>query len=258
MATYKKKPSKEKKVVVEQEQPEIEEHSTTAEVFDTLDETANKSEEFIMKNQKAIYGTIGVVVVCVLGYLGYQKFVSSPNETEAANELAFPKQYFTEATANEVANDSLLNLGLTGADGKLGFLDVATEYSGTKAGNLANFYAGASYLKMKDYQKAIQYLDAFKADDEIVAPSAIGAIGDSFANLEQLSEALSYYEKAAKLKVNEFSTPLFLYKAALTAMDLKEYAKAEKYFTEIKNKYPSSNEGKDIELYINKAKFAQK
>ncbi|WP_196893398.1 tetratricopeptide repeat protein [Aureivirga marina] len=258
MATYKKKPTKEKKVVVEQEQPEIEEHSTTAEVFDTLDETASKSEEFVMKNQKAIYGTIGVVVVCVLGFLGYQKFIAGPNESKAADDLAYPKQYFTEATTTEVANDSLLRLGLTGADGRFGFEDVASQYSGTKAGNLANFYAGVSYLKLKEYQKAIEFLDKFTADDEILAPTATGAIGDAFANLEQLEQALTYYEKAANLKANDFTTPLFLYKAALTAMDLNNFAKAEQYFTKIKNEYPSSNEGKDIDLYINKAKFAQK
>ena len=258
MATYKKKPSKEKTVVVEQEQQNIEEHSTTAEVFDTLDETASRSEEFVLKNQKIIYGTIGVVVVCVLGFLGYQKFVTTPNEIKAADELAFPKQYFTEATSTDVANDSLLTLGLEGTGGKFGFKDIATEYSGTKAGNLANFYAGASYLKLKDYNNAISYLDKFHANDEILAPSAIGAIGDSFANLSQLKEALSYYEKAANLKSNDFSSPLFFFKAALTAMDLNEFAKAEKYFTIIKEQYPTSSEGKDIELYINKAKFAQK
>ena len=46
MATYKKKGNKVKKG----SQAKIEDQSTTAEVFNTLDETASKSEQWIEKN----------------------------------------------------------------------------------------------------------------------------------------------------------------------------------------------------------------
>ena len=49
MATYKKKYKPKNKVEKEQN---IEEGSTTAEVFNTLDETASKTEAFVEKNQK--------------------------------------------------------------------------------------------------------------------------------------------------------------------------------------------------------------
>lgn len=75
MATYKKrgyKPKTEKEV---EEYDHVEENSTTAEVFNTLDETASKTEDFVAKNQKYIFIIIGVVAVLVLGYLGYDQFV---------------------------------------------------------------------------------------------------------------------------------------------------------------------------------------
>jgi tetratricopeptide (TPR) repeat protein len=253
MATYKKTGSK-----VKDAQKNIEDNSTTAEVFNTLDQTASKSEQFIQKNQNIIFIVLGVVVASILGYLAYQKFVKAPKEKEAANELAFPKAYFENAINNTVAADSLFTLALKGADGKYGFVDIADEYSGTKAGNLANYYAGISYLRLKQYKEAIDYLEDFSSKDELLGPVAKGAIGDAFADINQPQDAFDYYIKAAELKDNNFSTPLFLFKAGNTAMELENYSKAQELFERIKNDYPNATEAQNIDIYINKAAFASK
>lgn len=255
MATYKKKYKAKNKA----EQQQVEEmESTTAEVFNTLDETANKSEEWIEKNSKPLFIGLIVVAALILGTLAYNKFIAEPTEKEASNELAFPRKYFDQAvTSSGVAIDSLLNLGLEGADGKYGFIDIASTYSGTKAGNLANYYAGVSYLKLNKYEDAIASLSKFDSNDELLGPVALGAIGDAFADIDQPEEALEYYEKAANKKDNDFTAPLFLYKAAQTAMSLKEYSKAESLFTKIKKNYSKSDQGTDIDKFINSAKYAQ-
>lgn len=254
MATYKKRGYKPKNKKEEQVQ---EMDSTTAEVFNTLDETASKSEQWIEKNSKTLFMALVAIVVVFLAFLGYNKYVVEPNETEASNELAFPRKYFDEAATAGSGIDSLLNLGLEGADGKYGFLDIAKSYSGTNAGNIANYYAGISYLQMKQYDKAIEYLSKFDSDDEVLGPVALGAIGDAFSDIDQQEDALEYYEKAANKKANEFTTPLFLYKAGQTAMLLKKYDKAEQLFTQIKEKYSKSDQGKDIEKFIYAAKYAE-
>ncbi|AOW19975.1 tetratricopeptide repeat protein [Urechidicola croceus] len=256
MATYKKRGNKKVKNEVGDIKTAIEENSTTAEVFNTLDETASRSEEWVIKNQKNIFIVLGLIVASILGYLAYQNLVSEPNEKVAANELAFPKKYFEQANAANVAKDSLYTLGLEGGEGKFGFIDIADEFSGTKAGNLANYYAGISYLKMKNYQDAIEYLDKFSSEDDILGPVAKGAIGDAFSDLEQYDSALEYYEAAANLRDNDFSTPLFLFKAANMALDLGKSDKALAMFERIKNSYPKSEEAKNIDIYINKAKYA--
>ncbi len=255
MATYKKKGFKPKN---QKEQQAIDTNSTTAEVFNTLDDTASRSEQWIEKNSKPLFYSLVVVIVLILGFLGYNKYIIEPQEEEASNELSFPRKYFNDAsTASNYEVDSLLQLGLDGADNKYGFLDIASVYSGTKAGNIANYYAGISYLKMKDYQKAIEYLSKFSSDDELLGPTAIGAIGDAFADINQLEDALGYYEMAANEKENSFTSPLFLFKAGVIAMDLGKYSKAENLFNQIKEKYYSSEQAKDIDKYINSAKYAQ-
>ncbi len=254
MATYKKRGSKPKD---KRGQQAADMQSTTAEVFNTLDETASKSEQWIEKNSKPLFYGLVIVIVLILGFLGYNKYVVEPTELKASNELAFPRKYFDEASTAGSGVDSLLQLGLDGADGKYGFLDIASEFSGTKAGNVANYYAGVSYLKMKEYQKAIDYLSKFDSDDELLGPIALGAIGDAFSDIDQPEEALDYYEKAANKKDNEFSSPLYLMKAGKVAMELGKFSKAEKLFTKIKEKYPTTELGRDIDKYISSAKYAQ-
>jgi tetratricopeptide (TPR) repeat protein len=255
MATYKKKGFKPKD---NKSQQSIDMQSTTAEVFNTLDDTASKSEQWIEKNSKLLFYSLVIVILLILGFLGYNKYVIEPQETAASNELSFPRKHFNEAnTAAGSDIDSLLQLGLDGVDNKFGFLDISAQYNGTKAANIANYYAGVSYLKMKEYQKAIEYLSKFNSDDELLGPTALGAIGDAFADIDQAEDALDYYEKAANKKDNEFTTPLFLFKAGRTAMDLGQFSKAEKIFTKIKENYPSTDPGKDIDKYINSAKYAQ-
>ena len=146
MATYKKRGYKPK---TEKEKIEnIEEGSTTAEVFNTLDESANRTEEWVVKNQNYIFGVVGVVALVVLGIMGYNRFIAEPNAKEAMNEMATAQEYFNEAMTNTTAQDSLFNLALNGAEGKFGLLDIIEEYGSTPAGNLANYYAGTAYLNM--------------------------------------------------------------------------------------------------------------
>jgi tetratricopeptide (TPR) repeat protein len=144
----------------------------------------------------------------------------------------------------------LFNAALNGVDGKYGFIKIANEYSGTDAGNLANFYAGVSYLNLGKNTEAITSLDKFKSDDLILSTQAVGLIGDAFAQKNQLKEALEYYIKAAEMNANEMTTPIFLLKAGQTALTLGQKAEALKYFTEIKDKYESAPEARNIDGLI--------
>lgn len=238
--------------------------STTKEVFETLDITASRSEKWLEKNKKFIIAFIVIVALIAVGYMGYEKYILQPKEIEASNELAFPKKYFEAALTDKnlesqlALRDSLLNLGLNGADGKFGFLDIADTYGTTKAGNLAEYYAGISYLKMRDYKNAVTHLGNYSSSDELLAPVALGAIGDAFAEINQLDDALDYYVKAADAKQNEFTAPLFLFKAGETALNLGKASQALGYFEKIEKNYPKSDQAKDIGYYINKAKYTTK
>ena len=250
MATYNKRGYKPK--TKEEKVEEVEQHSATAEVFNTLDETASKTEDFVAKNQKYIFIIIGIVAALVLGYLGYKEFIAKPKQVTAMNDMFQAQKYFNDAV-NGTAKDSLFTLALKGGEGKFGMLDIIKEHSGTPAANLANYYAGTAYLQLKDYKKAIEHLSDFESDDEILAPLAKGNIGDAFAQLNQSDDALDYYEKAFEMRNNEYTTPMYLYKAGAIALDLGKADKALEYFNRIKEEFPNSSEASTIEVFIGKA-----
>ncbi|WP_411768095.1 tetratricopeptide repeat protein [Winogradskyella sp. A3E31] len=251
MATYKKRGYKPKSQKEKEEN--IEEGSTTAEVFNTLDESASKTEEWVVKNQNLIFGIVGLAAVIVLGIMGYNRFIAEPNAKEAMNEMTTAQEFFDEAMTNTTQKDSLLNLSLTGANGKYGMLDIIEEYGSTPAGNLANYYAGTAYLNMNKYQEAITYLSDFSSDDIMLSAISKGAIGDAFVQLDQKEEGLEYYEKAIKANANEFTTPMYLMKAARTAMDLGDNEKALKYLVRIKEEFSTSTEAAQVDVLIGKA-----
>jgi tetratricopeptide (TPR) repeat protein len=253
MATYSKrgyKAPKEKEVKDTVEEVQVDENdSTTAGVFSTLDETASLTENWVARNQKIIIGLVAGVAILTVGYLAYQKFIAAPKQDEAANEMFVAQQNFQKAT-DGVASDSLYKLSLNGSEGKFGFIKIADEYSGTDAGNLANYYAGMAYLNTGKYAEAIDFLSKFKSEDIVLNAMAKGAIGDAYSQQNKPKEALENYVKAAEVNKNDFTTPRFLLKAGKTALTLGNKEEALKYFTDIKDNYDATPEAASVDVLI--------
>jgi TolA-binding protein len=256
MATYKKKGyKKEKKNVEELDYLVKDGESTTAEVFSSLDESASKIELFIEKNQKWIFAGLIAIIVAVGAYMLYDSNIKKPHEQDAVNNLVKAQEFFDKAINEKDDKIALENFdkALNGADGKYGFKQVSEKFSGTKAGNLSNYYMGMIYLKKGDFKDAVSYLSKFEGNDDILKPTALGSIGDAFLELEQNADALTYYEKAAKASDNVFTTPKYYLKAGKLALETGDKAKAKAFFTIIKDKYGKSKEAKDIDIYIAQA-----
>ena len=81
------------------------------------------------------------------------------------------------------------------------------------------------YLKMNDYPNSIKYLSEFSSDDILLSSLATGSIGDAFSELNQFDDALDYYVKASKSN-NNYSSPMYLFKAGTVAMRLNKFNKA--------------------------------
>lgn len=210
-----------------------------------VEEALGKSEQFIEKNQNLLmYIIIGIIVV-VLGYFGYQKFVVAPKEASAQEQIYMAQKYFD--------SDSL-NRALYGDGNALGFIDIADDYGSTTTGNLAKYYAGICFLKLGNFDEAISYLKDYDPVDQIIGPMAIGALGDAYMEKDDMKEAAHYYMKAANENVNDFTTPMFLYKAGMTYELLGQYDDALKAYDRIYREFYRSAEARTIERNIAKVK----
>jgi tetratricopeptide (TPR) repeat protein len=255
MATYNKRGYKAPKEKLEEggfveDQINVDEKdSTTATVFSKLDEGASRTEDWVQKNQKAIIGVLTVAAAVIVGYLLYQKFIVAPKEEEASDEMLVAQQNFNKAL-DGIKADSLYNLALNGADGKFGFLKIADEYSGTDAGNMAQYYAGVALLNTKKYPEAVEHLEKFKGEGSMLGVLATGAIGDAYAQQNKLNEALEQYIKAADMQKNDFTTPRYLLKAGQIELSLGKKADALKHFQQIKENYEYAPESANVDALI--------
>ena len=225
--------------------------STTAEVFESLDSGATKTEKFVAKYQSLIFSSVVLIAISVFVYLAYKTFVLEPKNEDAITELNQAQYYFNLALNNEQGND-LFNSAINGGGGKFGFLDIIQNYENTPSSNLAIFSTGMSYLNLKQYDKVIEYLKDFKSKDVLLSSIAKGVLGDAYLQIGDQKKALLSYDKASSFEENIFTTPKYLYKAGLLSLRLGEKKTALEYFKKIKSDFPDSKEGKFIDIQIAK------
>jgi tetratricopeptide (TPR) repeat protein len=185
-----------------------------------------------------------VIVVLILGYFAFKRLYIQPRNVEAQEQMFMAEKYFEK--------DSL-NLALYGDGLYPGFLDIIDDYGMTKSANLAHYYTGVIYLKLGDYEEAINHLESFSSDEQIISSMALGARGDAYMELNEPETAVGYYMEAAELNDNDFTSPLFYLKAGWAYEILEQYDKATKVYETIKYDYPASNEAREIDKYIARA-----
>ncbi|WMJ71751.1 tetratricopeptide repeat protein [Cytophagaceae bacterium ABcell3] len=202
---------------------------------ETLQDTFSQSEEFLSKYRNLILGAIGLVVLAVAGVIFYNH--NNEQQNAEAQQAMFPAVFYFEADSLERA--------LHGNERSPGLLNIATDYSNTKAGNLANFYAGVIFMRQNQFDDAIKHLKQFSSEDLLLQARAYSLIGDAYMEQENFEQAVSYYKKAADYKPNEQFTPNYIMKAAL-AFELKnDFSSAVGMYDRIISKYPRSQEFND-------------
>ncbi len=212
--------------------------------LENIEETLTKTEQFIFNNQKNISVVVLIILAAIIGYFAYNRYYMAPKSMEASKQMFAAQRYF------EI--DSL-DKALYGDGNNLGFLDIAEEYGMTKPGNLANYYAGICFLKKKDFNQAIDFLEEFSGNDHLVGPMATGAIGDANLELGDQKKAAAYYIEAANQDKNGFTAPLFLMKAGNVYELMGSYDEAISAYKRIKNEYLKSKEARTIDKYIARA-----
>ena len=219
-------------------------HDQAEESIVAVESALSRSEQFIEDNQKLLITIIAIVVGVIGIYMGYKKYYLQPMEEEAQSQMFVAAQYFER--------DSF-NLALKGDVNYPGFEGIIDDYSGTKAANLSKYYAGISALQLGKFKEAIDYLKSFNADDKMLKPISLGAIGDANMELGNKEEAANYYMKAANASDNEFTAPIYLMKAGQAFELLSNNKKALEAYNRIKENYKKSAEGRVIDKYITRA-----
>lgn len=206
----------------------------------------SRTEQYIEENQKSISVIVISILVIVCGYFIYKKFILAPREREARDEMYMAEMFFER--------DSF-NIALKGNGNIQGFEQIAEDYGITSTGNLANYYKGVSLLRLGKYQEAIDELLKYDADDRFVNAVTFGAVADAYSELENYEKAVSFYKKAVYQDKNEFTTPIYLKKLALTYEATGQLEDAKKTYEKIKLDFPKCTVAMDIDKYITRVEI---
>ena len=202
--------------------------------------------DFVKNNKKGLTYALTALVIGLAGYFGYTEMYQKPREEKAADAMFAAEKYFAMDSSNLVLN---------GDGSSKGVLYVINQFGGTKAANLAKYYAGISYYRTNDFNKAIEYLKDFSTSAKQVQAIAYGTTGDAYSELKNTDEAISYYKKAgAHFPEDEAISSEYLYRAA-ALLELNGKADdAVEIYKNIKSKYPKSEIGLLADKFINKLK----
>lgn len=207
-----------------------------------LIEARESAQDFFEKNQKSILGGVALVVILAGGIFGYNNFYKVPRQQQAMEamyraQVQFERDSFALALENP-------------GGGNEGFLDIIDNYGGTAAANLAQFYAGVSWLQLGQYEAAIEHLKKFSPEGSLTPALKYGAIGDAWSELNDLEQAASFYEKAAKASDNGMMAAIYHKKLGMLHESTGNKDKALAQYRIIKDKYADSPSGSDIDKYL--------
>ncbi len=199
-------------------------------------------EGLFEKNQKVVFIIGGLILAVVAGFFGYNYW--NKNQEKEAQAAMFDAVYSFEADSTAQA--------LKGQGGNEGLLSVADNYSSTKAGNLANLYAGIALMKEGNFEEAITRLEKFSAGDDVLQPRAYTLIGDSYLELGKNDDAIRYYKKAADYKPNKYATPGYMMKLGNAYQVAENKGEAVKVYSNLVDNYPSAIESVLAKKYKSK------
>jgi tetratricopeptide (TPR) repeat protein len=212
-----------------------------------------RARGFWAKFSKPIIYAGAAIILLGGGWLIYKYMVKLPKEEKADQVVYMTQQYFSNfsnAPADSIKT-SLAQRCLNGDGTNYGALKIISRYGGTNAANLCEYYAGACYLHLKQFDKSIKHLKNFSTAATQIQSRAYGMIGDAYSELKKNNEALEYYKKAAEVnEKDEFTTSEFLFRAGLFAESVGKTKEAIELYKKIKTNYPLTDKAADIDRYL--------
>jgi len=205
--------------------------------------SAEKLKEEFKSNKTARMATylVGGLLVLLLGYFLFHIFVAKP-KNEKSKEAGYIGLNYASMDSTDLAIEDLKA--------------TVKKFDGYEGGEVAQFTLARQYMEKGDFKKAMKELEGVDVSDTYLSVQTIGLQGDCKSEMKEYSDAVELYMEASEANENDYTTPLYLFKAALlTELKLKDPKKAAEMYQSIKDNYIQFGNTKSIDKYIARAKY---
>jgi TolA-binding protein len=209
-------------------------NTQSTEGLDTIEKIAVTYEN----KKKTINTALFAVVIAVGGFFAYKYLVQVPNQEKASIAMMRAEQMY--------AIDSV-NLALNGDAQNAGFLKIIKKFDGTPSANIAEYYAGACFLRMGDFKSAIKHLEAFNPKGTVLETAKNGLLGDAYMESNDIKKGIEMYKEATKDADDDVYTPMYLQRLAVAFEKNNQLEDAKKSYIRIRDEFPRSFQSREVD-----------
>lgn len=194
---------------------------------DTVITAYARAMTFAEERRTALLAAGLALVLLALALAGFFYWRSVQNE-RAAEALGAVLPAFEEGRFEEA---------LEGGPEAPGLLEIVGRYGGTKAGNLARFYAASALLELDRHEEAGRQFAAFKGKDDILGASALAGEAEAAEHAGEHARAGRLYERAARAYPSPATAPAYLMSAGRNFQAAGDARAARSAYERIEEEY---------------------
>jgi tetratricopeptide (TPR) repeat protein len=201
--------------------------------FDLLKSKFNSDKKFKL-------GTyfVGGIVGLGLVFLLYRQFMWLPDNEKSNDGWWIAMNYISKDSTDQAIK---------------ALEPFVRNYDDKSGGEIGQYLLATQYMKKGQFKKALDNLEDVDLDDTYLRVFSTGLQGDCLSEMKKYDEAEHKYFEAAEMEDNEFTSPMYLFKAGLCAEKLKKFDKATEYYTSIQDNYPTFASQKSIEKFLSRS-----
>ena len=196
--------------------------------------------DYFDENRNVVYGILGGLVLIVIMGFGYG-FFKDQQENQAQVALS---------RAARLYENNNWRAALDGEGNTVGLLEVVEQYSGTKAGNLAIYYAADSYYGLGEHEEALKMFERFDHNADAIGAGAYAGEAAIYEDMGDFDNAADRYKKAALIFENDFSSARYLANAGRNYERAGEFDEAREVYAMIKEDFPDSEQAGNVDMFL--------
>jgi len=179
---------------------------------------------------------VGSLLLLVILFFAYRQFIWKPaNEKSKDSYYVALNHIVNKQNKKEVKEEKGKKI-----DPIKTLQSNVKKYDGKIGGEINKYLLATQYMRKGKYREALVLLEDIDVDDTFMSAMVVGLQGDCYSEMKKYKKAIELYEEASNINDNEFTSPMYLYKAGLNAEKVKKYKEAESYYNEIAFNYPYS------------------